>query len=204
MMFASALFCHRCTSVCHDSRTEGNGRRGESLSYWSLQWCSGRTDDNLSAQDSLAKHLTTPLFALLGLFFSCLSLTVTFLALIWFPWLMHLTENDGQFVNLLTIVFNLSSIFSLLIAPICGYMIEYQAYRGEKFPRHTANRSICSGFTQKIFNLCLLQTFTWLLAMVLCLLSMFQSLITALAAMTVLILCRTMLVSSCQAAIVML
>ena len=51
---------------------------------------------------------------------------------------MRLTENDGQFVNLLTIVFNLSSIFSLLIAPICGYMIEYRAYRGENYRRRSA------------------------------------------------------------------
>ena len=46
------------------------------------------------SEDSLARHLTKPLFVMLTLFLSCLLLTVGFLPVFWFPWLMFLTGND--------------------------------------------------------------------------------------------------------------
>ena len=46
------------------------------------------------SQDTLAQHLTNPLFVVVTLFLSCLLLTISFLPVIWFPWIMHLTGND--------------------------------------------------------------------------------------------------------------
>ena len=78
------------------------------------------------------------------------------MALVWFSWLMHLTDNDGQFVNLMTIVFNLSTIFSLFIAPLCGYMIEYRSYRGEtKKIRYTSSFAFVQVLLRK-FLICVL------------------------------------------------
>ncbi len=48
----------------------------------------------ITSQDTLTRHLTNPLFVLVTLFLSCLILTVSFLPIIWFPWLKHLTNND--------------------------------------------------------------------------------------------------------------
>jgi hypothetical protein len=48
----------------------------------------------ITSQDTLIRHLTNPLFVLVTLFLSCLILTVSFLPIIWFPWLKHLTNND--------------------------------------------------------------------------------------------------------------
>jgi hypothetical protein len=48
------------------------------------------------SQDSLARHLTNPIFIAVTLFVSCLLLTVSFLPVVWFPWLMHLTGNNLQ------------------------------------------------------------------------------------------------------------
>ncbi len=47
-----------------------------------------------SSQDSLASHLTNQLFVVVTLFLSCLLLTVAYLPVVWFPWVMHLTELD--------------------------------------------------------------------------------------------------------------
>ena len=46
------------------------------------------------SEDSLARHLTNPLFVTLTLFLSCLLLTVAFLPVFWFPWLLFLTGDD--------------------------------------------------------------------------------------------------------------
>ncbi len=46
------------------------------------------------SQDTLARHLTNPLFVVVTLFLSCFLLTVAFLPVVWFPWIMHLTNNN--------------------------------------------------------------------------------------------------------------
>jgi hypothetical protein len=48
----------------------------------------------ITSQDTLARHLTNPLFIVVTLFLSCLLLTIAFLSVVWFPWLMYLTENN--------------------------------------------------------------------------------------------------------------
>ena len=48
----------------------------------------------VTTQDTLIRHLKNPLFIIVTLFLSCLLLTVAFLPVIWFPWLMYLTKNN--------------------------------------------------------------------------------------------------------------
>jgi hypothetical protein len=48
----------------------------------------------ITSQDTLIQHLKNPLFILVTLFLSCLILTVSFLPVIWFPWLKHLTGHN--------------------------------------------------------------------------------------------------------------
>lgn len=100
-----------------------------------------------SLQDSFSQHLTSPVFVFATLFLSCLLLTVAFLPVVWFPWLMHLSRNDlkignhrlmssliGTHViilaNLYTNLYNISAVLSLIIAPVCGFTIDYQVHRG--------------------------------------------------------------------------
>lgn len=44
-----------------------------------------------TSEDSLVRHLTNPIFVVVTCFLSCLLLTVAFLPVVWFPWVMHLT-----------------------------------------------------------------------------------------------------------------
>ena len=79
------------------------------------------------------------------LFLSCLLLTVAFLPVVWFPWIMHLTRNNldlgsnqlhsnlfnfSFLANRYTFLYNMSAILTMFIAPICGLIIDYRANRG--------------------------------------------------------------------------
>lgn len=48
----------------------------------------------ITSTDKLGRHLSNPLFILVTLFLSCLILIISFLPIIWFPWLMYLTGNN--------------------------------------------------------------------------------------------------------------
>jgi hypothetical protein len=48
----------------------------------------------VTSQDTLTRHLTNPLFGLVTLFLSFLLLTISFLPVVWFPWVMYLTGNN--------------------------------------------------------------------------------------------------------------
>jgi hypothetical protein len=54
----------------------------------------------ITSQDTLARHLTNPLFIVVTLFLSCLLLTIAFLPIVWFPWLMYLTKNNSELCKL--------------------------------------------------------------------------------------------------------
>lgn len=138
------------------------------------------------AQDSLARHLTNPLFVVVTLFLSCLLLTVAFLPVVWFPWIMHLTNNDLKLANRYTFSYNMSALLALFVAPICGLVIDFRA-----------NRS----YSQRILNLSIIQTLTWLLTIILCIICMFRSINAALAAIYIFLFSRTTLVTGCQAVI---
>lgn len=54
---------------------------------------------------------------------------------------------------------------------------------------------------QRLLNLSILQTLTWIVTIVLCVVCMFQTVTAALTAIFIFIFSRTMLVSGCQAVI---
>ncbi|CAF3834952.1 unnamed protein product [Adineta steineri] len=137
-------------------------------------------------EDSLARHLTNPLFVVVTLFISCLLLTVSFLPVVWFPWIMHLTGNDIKLSNRYTFIFNMSAVLSIFIAPICGFILDFKANRGK---------------SQQILNISIVQTITWVAAIILCIICMLRSVTAALTAIAIFLVSRTMLVTGCQAVI---
>lgn len=174
-----------------------------------------------SSQDSLARHLTNSLFVVVTLFLSCLLLTVAFLPVVWFPWIMSLTGNNLQlgsnwscrdlsilsFFLLQQIVIHFCTIWVqywrcllhlyvdllLIIEPIevwlTCFFLWYLVYEYSK------------GYSQRILNISILQTLTWLATIILCIVCMFRSIAAALAAIFIFIFSRTMLISGCQAVI---
>ena len=46
------------------------------------------------SENTLMHHLTSPMFIMVTLFLSFLLLSVSFLPVTWFPWLMYLTDKD--------------------------------------------------------------------------------------------------------------
>ncbi|CAF0810788.1 unnamed protein product [Adineta ricciae] len=137
-------------------------------------------------QDTLARYLTNPLFVVVTLFISCLLLTVSFLPVVWFPWIMNLTGKNVNLSNRYTFLFNMSTILCIVIAPICGIILDYKASQG---------------YVRKIFNISIVQTTTWLASIVLCIICMLRSTTAALVAILVFVFSRTMLVTGCQAVI---
>mgnify|MGYP006973168200 FL=1 len=138
------------------------------------------------AQDSLARHLTNPLFVVITLFLSCLLLTVSFLPVVWFPWVMHLTNNNLHLANRYTFSYNMSTLLAIFIAPLCGLVIDYKAIRG---------------YSQRMLNLSIIQTVTWLITLLLCVVCMLQSIGAAITAICIFLISRTTLITGCQAVI---
>jgi hypothetical protein len=57
------------------------------------------------------------------------------------------------------------------------------------------------GHTQKMLNISILQTVTWIFSVALCIVCMFQSIVAALTALVILLFSRTILIAGCQALI---
>ncbi|CAF3906861.1 unnamed protein product [Rotaria sordida] len=139
-----------------------------------------------TSDDSLARHLTDPIFVVVTLFLSCLLLTVAYLPVVWFPWVLHLTGHNLHLANRFTFAYNMSAILSIFIAPICGLIIDYKADQGR---------------SQRMLNISILQTITWLATIILCIVCMFRSIAAPIAAILIFLFSRTMLVAGCQAVI---
>lgn len=60
---------------------------------------------------------------------------------------------------------------------------------------------ICQGHLQRLLNLSILQTLTWIVTIILCIVCMFRTVAAAVTAIFIFIFSRTMLVSGCQAVI---
>jgi hypothetical protein len=80
-MLGSAIFFLDWRFACIDSSLKSKLTKEEEVK-------------TIVSQDTLTQHLTNPLFVCVTLFLSCLLLTVSFLPVIWFPWLMHLTGQN--------------------------------------------------------------------------------------------------------------
>ena len=126
-----------------------------------------------TSQNTFMHHLTSPLFILVALFLSFLLLSISYLPIIWFPWLMYLTKGDlkrsklsSQWLLLsmsdifvftgtdYTFMYNMSAASGLIIAPICGLLVDYKIARGE------FNRIVCVSPMVVFWVLCRLSTET--------------------------------------------
>ncbi|CAF0895429.1 unnamed protein product [Adineta ricciae] len=137
-------------------------------------------------QDNLVEHVTNPLFVVVTLFLSCLLLTISFLPVVWYPWLKYLTGGDDVLTNRYTFLYSISAVVGLVIAPLCGLIVDFRASRGT---------------TQKMLNISVLQTLTWIASIALCIVCMFRSIAAALTTLGILLFSRTMLVAGSQALI---
>lgn len=88
--------------------------------------------------------------------------------------------------NRYTFFFNLSALLCIVIAPFCGLILDFRANRG---------------YSQRILNISIVQTTTWVAAIVLCLVCMLRTLTAAVVAILIFVFSRTMLVTGCQAVI---
>jgi hypothetical protein len=94
MLGSAILFLDwRFTCLNRRNTTDKDGKNAMKFSLIDFFLCCVLVEIN-SSQDSLARHLTNPLFVVVTLFLSCLLLTVAFLPVVWFPWIMHLTGHN--------------------------------------------------------------------------------------------------------------
>lgn len=99
----------------------------------------------------------------------------------------------------------MSALLGLFIAPVCGLIIDYKADRGMNeflFLCRIDHLFLnYQGHSQRLLNLSILQTLTWIATISLCIICMFRFIAVAIAAIFIFIFSRTMLVSGCQAVI---
>ncbi|CAF1004096.1 unnamed protein product [Rotaria magnacalcarata] len=140
----------------------------------------------ITNDDTLIKHLTSPLFIVVTLFLSSLLLTVSFLPIVWPAWISYLTGSNSESITSYTFWFNMLAGLGIFIAPLCGFIVDFKAYRG---------------YPQKMFNISILQTITWIGCVSLCVVCLQQSITAAQIALFILIISRVILVAGSQALI---
>ncbi|CAF4267989.1 unnamed protein product, partial [Rotaria sp. Silwood2] len=172
LMFGSAMLFLDWRFTCIDSTLKSKQTKTEVKT--------------ITSHDTLTKHLLNPLFIVVTLFLSCLLLTISYLPVVWYKWLMHLTNNNKQSTTNYTFWYNMIAILGIIVAPVCGLIIDFKVSRG---------------YTQKMFNISILQTLTWITSVALCIVCMFQSIVAAIIALIILIFSRTILVAGSQALI---
>ena len=80
----------------------------------------------------------------------------------------------------------MTAAFGIVVAPLCGFLLDYKAYHGH---------------TQKMLNISILQTITWISSVALSIVCMFLSIRAAIAALVILLFSRPILVAGSQALI---
>ncbi len=80
-MLASAIFFFDWPFSCFDSFLKSKSIKEDIKTI-------------VTSQDTLTRHLTNPLFVVVTLFLSFLLLTISFLPVVWFPWVMYLTGDN--------------------------------------------------------------------------------------------------------------
>ncbi|CAF3896288.1 unnamed protein product [Rotaria magnacalcarata] len=104
------------------------------------------------------QYLISPLYILVVLFLSILLLPGIFLSVTWYPWVYYITKKDTLLTNQYTFAFNLSTISAIIICPLHGFLLGFNADKSKK---------------NKLFNISLMQTISWLLNIVTCVVCMF-------------------------------
>ncbi|CAF1326308.1 unnamed protein product [Adineta ricciae] len=104
------------------------------------------------------KHLTSPLYILTVLYLAILFTPATFLSATWYPRVYHITNHDESLTEKYTIIFNISAAASIIICPIHGFLLDFQADRSK---------------ARQWLNISISQTITWLVSIISCILCMF-------------------------------
>ncbi|CAF3225742.1 unnamed protein product [Rotaria sp. Silwood2] len=131
-------------------------------------------------------HLTSPLYILVVFFLSILLLPGIFLSVTWFPWVYYITKQDTILTNKYTFAFNLSTIAAIIICPLNGFLLGFKADRSKK---------------QKLFNISLMQTISWLLNIVACIVCMFVQTSMIIPALVINCIGRATIVGGSQAVV---
>ncbi|CAF2769945.1 unnamed protein product [Rotaria sp. Silwood2] len=131
-------------------------------------------------------YLTSPLYILVVLFLSILLLPGIFLAVTWYPWVYYITKQDTVLTNKYTFAFNLSTVSAILICPLNGFLLGYKANKSKK---------------QKLFNISLMQTISWLINIVACIVCMFAQKSMIIPALIINCFARATIVGGSQAVV---
>ncbi|CAF2651537.1 unnamed protein product [Rotaria sp. Silwood2] len=131
-------------------------------------------------------HLTSPLYLLLVLFLSILLLPGIFLAVTWYPWVYYITKQDKILTNKYTFAFNLSTVSAILICPVNGFLLGFKADKSKK---------------QKLFNISVMQTISWLINIVACIVCMFAQTSMIIPALIINCFARATIVGGSQAVV---
>ncbi|CAF4769593.1 unnamed protein product [Rotaria sp. Silwood1] len=144
------------------------------------------TDENELNRNSFWKHFRSPLYILVVLFLSILLIPSVFLAVVWEPSITFITEHDKSLANKYTFAYNVTMAFSIIICPINGFLLGFKADKSKK---------------QKLLNISLVQTTSWLLNIALCIIPMFLSPNIIIPILIINCLSRATIVAACQAVI---
>ncbi|CAF1305896.1 unnamed protein product [Rotaria sordida] len=144
------------------------------------------TDENELDRSSFWEHFRSPLYILVVLFLSILLIPSVFLAVVWEPSITFITGEDKSLANKYTFAYNVSTLFSIIICPINGFLLGFKADKSKK---------------QKLLNISLVQTISWLLNVTLCIIPMFLSPNIIIPLLIINCLSRATIVAGCQAVI---
>ncbi|CAF0837946.1 unnamed protein product [Rotaria sordida] len=132
------------------------------------------------------EHLLSPVYILVVLYLSFLLLPSVFLPVTWFPWVMHITKDNEPLSNKYTLIFNLCTTAALVICPSSGFLLDFRARNNSK---------------QRIFNIALMQTITWFMAVAVCIVRMFYTKGCIIAAIVLNCIERSLIAGGCQAVV---
>ncbi|CAF1345216.1 unnamed protein product [Rotaria sordida] len=131
-------------------------------------------------------YLTSPLYILVVLFLSILLLPGIFLSVTWYPWVYYITQQNTILSNKYTFAYNLSTIAAIAICPLNGFLLGFKADKSKR---------------NKLFNISLMQTISWLLNIVACIVCMFVRTSVIIPALVINCIGRATIVGGSQAVV---
>ncbi|CAM4866798.1 unnamed protein product [Rotaria socialis] len=143
-------------------------------------------DEEESNRNTLWKNLRSPLYILVVLFLSIVLIPSVFLSVFWEPFITYITGDDESLANKYTFAYNVSTLSSIIICPINGFLLGYNASKSK---------------TQKFLNVALVETGSWLLNIILCIIPIFLSSNILIPLLIINCLSRATIVAACQAVI---
>ncbi|CAF4259834.1 unnamed protein product [Rotaria sordida] len=109
-----------------------------------------------------------------------------FFSVTWYPWVYYITQQNTILSNKYTFAYNLSTIAAIIICPLNGFLLGFMADRSKK---------------QKLCNISLMQTISWLLNIVACIVCMFVQTSMIIPALVINCIRRATIVGGSQAVI---